>query len=54
MEKVEAMASQEVVIRPVVEAPTSLIPKEIIGDVWNAIKSNNPSILTKPSWPVTL
>jgi len=42
MEKVEAMTSQEVVIRPVAGAPTSLIPKEIIADVWNAIKSNNP------------
>ncbi|HLB94661.1 MAG TPA: electron transport complex subunit E [Nitrospiria bacterium] len=42
MEKVEAMASQEGVIQPVIQAPSSLIPKEVVTDFWNAIKSDNP------------
>jgi electron transport complex protein RnfE len=42
MEKVEAMASPEVVVQPAIQTPTSIIPKEALTDLWNAIKSDNP------------
>src|SRR3989304_3790083 len=42
MDKVDGRGSQEGVIQPVIQAPSSLIPKEVVTDFWNAIKSDNP------------